>query len=82
MAAVLEGKVVAIILTGGIAHNNAQMDKIEEMVGFIAPVIRRPGEFEMEALASGAIRVLKGEEQSKVYTGEPVFRGFDKGVHA
>ncbi len=29
------------------------------------------GEFEMEALAAGAIRVLSGEEQPKEYTGIP-----------
>ena len=36
-----------------------------------------PGEFEMEALAAGALRALTGEEILKEYTGEPVFRGFD-----
>jgi butyrate kinase len=45
---------------------------------FIAPVKVYAGEFEMEALASGAIRVLKGEEQPKKYTGIPVFTGFKK----
>ena len=34
-----------------------------------------PGEFELEALASGAIRVLSNKEPSKKYTGEPVFKG-------
>ena len=35
------------------------------------------GEFEMEALAAGAIRVLSGEEEAKTYTGIPVWNGFD-----
>ncbi len=35
-----------------------------------------PGEFEMEAMAAGAIRVLTGEEEPKVYTDVKVFRGF------
>ena len=35
------------------------------------------GEFEMEALAAGAIRVLSGEEQPKEYTGIPCWNGFD-----
>jgi butyrate kinase len=34
-------------------------------------------EFELEALAAGALRVILGEEQSKIYTGEPVWKGFD-----
>ena len=35
------------------------------------------GEFEMEALAAGAIRVLSGEEEPKTYTGVPCWQGFD-----
>lgn len=81
MAAVLKGKVDAIILTGGISHNVKAMDRLEEMIGFIAPVIRRPGEFEMEALAAGAIRVLKGEEEVKIYDGITPWSGFDRGAH-
>lgn len=77
MAAVLGGNIDGIILTGGIAHNSKAMDVIESMVGFMAPVFRRPGEFEMEALAAGAIRVLSGEEQPQEYTGIPSFQGFD-----
>lgn len=34
-------------------------------------------EFEMEAMASGAERVLDGEEEVKKYTGECRFQGFD-----
>ena len=34
-----------------------------------------PGEFELEALSSGALRVLKKLETPKSYTGEPVFKG-------
>ena len=37
----------------------------------------RAGEFEMEALAAGACRVLNGEEEAKVYTGEKVFTDFE-----
>ena len=36
-------------------------------VSFIAPVHVFPGEFEMEALALGVMRVLDGEEEAKVY---------------
>lgn len=78
MAAVLEGKVDAIILTGGISHDKDLCANIEKKCGFIAPVLVRAGEFEMEALAAGALRVLCGEEQAKNYTGEPVFKGFSR----
>jgi len=77
-AAVLKGEVDAILLTGGISRSEYVVEKITEMVKFIAPVKVYAGEFEMEALASGAIRVLKGEEQPKKYTGIPVFTGFKK----
>lgn len=77
MAAALCGKVDAIILTGGIAHDKELCARLQEMVGFIAPFEIRAGEFEMEALAAGAIRVLKGEEEVKEYTGEVAFKGFE-----
>ncbi len=75
-AAVLHGQVDAILLTGGIARDAYLVEKVREMVGFIAPVVAMPGEFEMEAMASGARRVLTGEEQPKTYTGVPVWSGF------
>ena len=76
MAAVLKGKVDGILLGGGIVHNKELVETLRENCGFIAPVYAYPGEFEMEAMASGAIRVLKGEEQVKVYTGVKAFHGF------
>ncbi|MDR1706108.1 MAG: hypothetical protein LBS19_15690 [Clostridiales bacterium] len=41
---------------------------IEERVSFIAPVAVIPGENEMEALASGVLRVLRGQEKCNVFT--------------
>ena len=76
MAAVLHGKIDAIVLTGGIANDKELVKDVTEMVGFLAPVVVRAGEFEMEALASGALRVLHGEEQPQTYNGAPVFSGF------
>ena len=38
------------------------------------------GDFEMEALAEGALRALRGEEELKEYTGVPVFSGFEHDV--
>ena len=66
-AVVLKGKVDAIVLTGGIAYEKRFVGTIEEMTGFIAPVRVYPGEFEMEALAQGGLRVLRGEEAAKIY---------------
>jgi butyrate kinase len=66
-AAVLSGKVEAIILTGGIAYGKEIVELIKERVDFIAPVVVYPGEDELLALAQGGLRVLKGEEVAKEY---------------
>ena len=73
MAAALHGDVDAILLGGGMVHNEELVAKLTEACGFIAPVVAYPGEFEMEAMASGAARVLDGEEEAKEYTGEFVY---------
>ncbi|MDT8715868.1 butyrate kinase [Clostridium sp. 19966] len=66
-AAVLCGKVDAILITGGIAYNETMDKLISDRVSFIAPVVIYGGEDELLALAQGAIRVLNGEEKAKVY---------------
>lgn len=66
-AAVLHFKVDAIFLTGGIAHSREMCDAIESYIGDFAPVYEFPGEEEMQSLALGALRVLRGEEAVKVY---------------
>jgi len=66
-AAVLKGAVDAIILTGGLAKSDKLCESITSMVSFIAPILRYPGEDEMEALAHGALRVLRGEESPQEY---------------
>lgn len=77
MAAVLHFQVDAILLGGGIVHDKRVVNGITEMCSAIAPIRTYPGEFEMEALASGALRALRGEEQIQEYDGIPVFNGFD-----
>jgi butyrate kinase len=77
MAAVLQGEIDAIIFTGGISNDNYLTDELSSYVGYLSPIAVMPGEFEMEALAAGALRVLRGEEQAKEYTGVPVWTGFD-----
>ena len=77
-ATVLEGRVDAILLTGGVVREPYLVDRITGMVKYIAPVKVYPGEFEMEAMAAGALRVLRGQEEAKTYTGVPVWSGFEK----
>lgn len=67
MAAVLHGKVDAIILTGGIAYSQLTVDKLTESIGWIAPITVYPGEDELLALAQGALRVMTGEEEPQTY---------------
>ena len=77
MAAVLHGKVDGILLGGGMVHSEDLVRQITESCSFIAPVTAYPGEFEMEAMAAGAIRVLNGEEKVKTYTGKVIWEKFD-----
>ena len=68
LAAVLKGEVDCIFLTGGLANDYILTAWVEERVRFIAPVRIYPGEDELEAMAEGAFRVLRGEEEPKEYT--------------
>ncbi len=70
MATVLEGKIDAVVVTGGIAHSDYLMNLIKEHVGFLGTFFVHPGEDEMKALNEGAARVLNREEESKIYEEE------------
>ena len=74
--AVLHGEVDSVVLTGGISYDSYVTEGLKQMVGYLAPVQIFPGENEMEALAAGALRILRGEEKLKVYSGVPVWQGF------
>ena len=76
-ACVLEGKVDAVVMTGGVSNDEDFIANVKKYAGWVAPFIVYGGDFEMEALASGAIRALTGEEETKEYTGVPVWTGFD-----
>ena len=65
MAAVLEGKVDAILLTGGMAFSERVIAGLRAHLGWIAPIHVYPGEDELQALAEGVFRVLDGEERAK-----------------
>ena len=67
MAAVLDGKVDAIILTGGLAHQDSNTNYIRSMVSFIADVVVYPGEDELKALAFNGLLALDGKIEIKTY---------------
>ncbi len=68
MAAVLSGNVDAIILTGGMAHQEANINSIKSMVQFIAEVVVYPGEDELKALAFNGLLALDGKIEIKTYS--------------
>jgi butyrate kinase len=67
MAAALSGMVDAILLTGGMVLAIEVEDALKKRVEWIAPVFCYPGEDEMQALAEGALRLLRGEEKAQDY---------------
>jgi butyrate kinase len=67
MAAVLNGKVDAIILTGGMAYQDTNINDIRSMVSFIANVVVYPGEDELKALAYNGLLALDGKIEIKDY---------------
>jgi len=80
-AVALKGAVDAIVLTGGLAYYKEFVSWIEAKVNFIAPIMVYPGGDEMRALAEGALRVLRGEEEAKIYENEVIKdNGFFKEV--
>jgi butyrate kinase len=68
MAAVLNGKVDAIILTGGMAYQETNIKCIKSMVDFISDVVVYPGEDEMKALAFNGLLALDGKIEIKTYS--------------
>ena len=66
-AAVLEGRVDAIILTGGLAYQESHVERIRRRVGFIAEVVVFPGEDEIKALAYNGLLALDGKIEIKDY---------------
>lgn len=67
LSIVLKGKTDAVILTGGLSYSKRMTDMISEYIQFIAPVVIMPGEHEMEALALGGLRILRGREEVRTY---------------
>lgn len=74
LAPVLKGDVSAVIITGGLAYSKVLTDMIIPRVSYLAPVVLMPGECEMEALASGGLRILRGVEKAKRYNREEAIK--------
>ena len=67
MAAVLRCRVDAILVTGGMAHSERLVAELTNYVRWIAPITAYPGEDELQALAEGVLRVLRGEEKAREF---------------
>ena len=65
--AVVDGKVDAIILTGGVAYSKPITDAITKKVSWLAPVSVYPGENELESLAENGYMILAGETKIHTY---------------
>jgi butyrate kinase len=73
MATVLHGRIDAVLITGGMAHSQQLIEKLSQSIAWIAPVSVYPGEDELQALAEGVLRVLRGEERAREFGApEPV----------
>jgi len=66
LAIAVSGKVDTIIITGGIAKSAMVTSLISDRVKFIAPIEIMPGEYELEALAAGCLRIITGQEAPKM----------------
>jgi butyrate kinase len=67
MVAVLSFDLDGVVLTGGLARSEMLTGWIKKYIRKLARVCVFPGEDELGALAMGALRVLRGEEEAKDY---------------
>lgn len=72
MAAALHGRVDGVLLTGGMAHSKKLVAKLRSYIYWIAPLHVYAGEDELQALAEGALRVLRSEEAAHEFGSSPV----------
>jgi butyrate kinase len=66
MYCALASEADAVVLTGGLCHSERLIEGLKNHVK-LAPVVILAGEFEMEAMAQGLLRVLNGEEDFQHY---------------
>lgn len=69
LSAVLAGEVDCIILTGGLAYDTANVERVSRMVRHIAPLYVYPGEDELKALAFNGYLAISGHISVKEYIG-------------
>ncbi|HEY3364625.1 MAG TPA: butyrate kinase [Symbiobacteriaceae bacterium] len=67
MAVTLAGNLDAVVLTGPLAGSDLLTGWVRERIAWIGPLRIYPGGDEMSALAAGALRVLRGEEEARLY---------------
>lgn len=67
MAPALEGRVDAVVLTGGMARSARLVDEITRLAGFLGPVVAVTGLEEMQTMADGAARALSGQAPILAY---------------
>ena len=67
MAAVLHGRLDAVLLTGGMTRSERFVSRLVRSLEWLGPVRVYPGEDELRALAEGARRVLTGRESARTY---------------
>lgn len=76
LSCVMEGKVDAILLTGGLMRFDDITEGIRKRCGWIAPIVVYPGEMEQDAMALPVMKVLRGEKEARIYSGRDVWQGF------
>ena len=74
MATVLKGDLDGILITGRYTRFRKLLDYIRQHTEWIAPIFIYENEVEQEAMCAGALRVLRGEEEPKVYTGKDMVK--------
>ncbi|MDY0396493.1 butyrate kinase [Virgibacillus halophilus] len=67
MGSVLNGQVDVIVLTGMLAYRKKLTELISKSVCWISDTLVYPGDYIMPALAAGALRVLRKQEEAKHY---------------
>lgn len=65
--ATLEGEVDAIVLTGNIFNSELFLANVNKRIGKLAPIALYPTINDLEAHASNALQVLKGEVEVQIY---------------
>ncbi|MFH1159401.1 MAG: butyrate kinase [bacterium] len=67
MFVVLKGEVDAILLTGDLAHSDFVVNYIRDHVSKLGQVVVYAGDNEIQAMATNALRVIKGEIEVSEY---------------